>query len=227
MYPTPPPSDEDMHKVLDFDALDTAEKLTGKSVEESESTKSLSLKMHFFGGRMTREMLTARDDTHYSISYENAERIIKDIGFEDVLVIPFTGRYAEESFRIMYRNGILLTFESYSHTHETRVNTIVMYFCWRAHNQSRLNHFSGSIRDGIHRGYLDGREALRLRISNLDNLGELVPWDEEMHRPWLIHYMDLKDTSEVFSRKAYIDQTIKDRLNALPLRVRKELGING
>lgn len=62
----------DIGEILRYDALDTAERLTGKSYKEDEDTMGLGFLMHISHGERKAAALKATDDTHWGISFDDA-----------------------------------------------------------------------------------------------------------------------------------------------------------
>lgn len=235
MYPKPPPDKQTLDEALSFDALATAEKVTGKSYKDDQHTAQVGMGLFMAHNEAKQDLLVANDDTHYGIDYGEADRIITSLGFRDVLVVPFEDRDGEiEHLRILYRRGVLMRFES----HHKRVNNLDIYFNLKPHNQSGNwpDHFSGgvvAVKDGkkvdrfddvtwknrdfkVYCGSIDVRDGLRHALRKLEQDGEFVtPW-VEVPWLWLNTYTEKGDDH---------DRLRTERLAQLPAEVRHELGL--
>lgn len=212
-------------KLLNFDALDAAEVVTGKSYKDDEKTANMGLFLHAAAGKAKAEMLTAAGDTSLRNGLADYLRIIAAEGFEQMLRLPFTAKgYRDEPDRaeelhVHYHraDGILLVFDTYR---TNGVNGGHFFYNWRRKEGGSFGVVSsGHGRpDGIWAGHHDCREALRYHIRRLREEGSFVtPWVE---RPflWLLHHGDTK--VEGYNYKAIN----AERIAMLPEDVRAALG---
>jgi hypothetical protein len=199
---------EQTRKVLNFDPLYFAERATGHSYKEDESTMGLGFLMHLRHTAEKSAMLEGVDDTTMRTKLVDYLRIAKEIGFvmvfEQDIVVPEELREDYDDGRkdrhyIMWhpQHSILLVFDSYSNN--TTVNGGNFYYTWRPHNMGDYHNYtsSGGFRKGPLReddkvwvGSHDCREALRFHISELLTHGEFLSQWTEYPRPWLMHYGD-------------------------------------
>jgi hypothetical protein len=234
-----------LDEALNFDALATAEKVTGKSYKDDQNTADVGMGLFMAHNKAKEDLLIANDDTHFNIAYSEAERIIVSLGFRDALVVPFKdaeGR--DEALRIMYRRGVLLILESY----RDHANSIKIHFNLKPHNQNdhfpdRMSGGCVGVKDGkaiesfgdkewanrdykIYYGNVDARSGLRHIMQKLEQQGEFVtPWVKIPHL-WMVTYAEAHHKSEDWQEasKNY-DQINKERLLQLPAEIWKELGL--
>ena len=199
---------DELDKVLRFDALDTAEKLTGKSCKEDEDTELFGMAMFLENNNNKDKLLQQNDDTTFSNSVENYVRIIEDMGFEKGLVLDFKnprgGNRQEKMFVYGHREkGIILKFDTYN---EGRVNAGKYYYCWRPYDleefrEARVGATSSGGWDGFKEdddnyeevywcGDHDCREAVRHNIGKLAQWGDFLPVWPKCPFMWLLHYGD-------------------------------------
>jgi len=108
---------KDIRKVLNFDAIQEAENITGKSYKENRATESLGFAMHIDSSKRKYDLLSSLGDTTFTNTEENYLRIASSIGFKSVLIEPFNNRDGiEERFHVMWdeENSILLSFDTYT-----------------------------------------------------------------------------------------------------------------
>lgn len=193
---------DQLDELLAFDPLDAAERITGL---EGDAAAGLGLLLAQAHGHTKREMLEGRDDTTFSNKVERYLRIASELGFEEVLRLPFTGRAwgdeapPEETFHVLaHRDGMLLRFDTYQCLD---VNGSTLYYNWRPNqgvdawritSSGHWHGYTNPDHTGTWVGDHDGREALRHKIQRLRDNGKLItPWVE---RPWmwLLHHMDTR-----------------------------------
>lgn len=181
--------------MLNLDPLLEAEKITGQSYKDDEETLSLGMLLHMAKSKQVREELSLRNDTHFGISWTDALAIYEDLGFVEVFSEEFVdkGFYKKdpektEVFKVFWRNGFLLTAESYSK--QTTLNSSNLYYNWIPNDEKSAYHHTSSghydknsdevlVWSGDH----DAREGLRNIISNLESNGEIL--DQWQFVPWL------------------------------------------
>lgn len=197
-------TDQNLQNVADllsFDALNEAEKITGKSYQEDRETSALGFGLHMMQNEIKESALRAARDSHFRMNLAETLALYADMGFTEVLCDEFVGTtYGDEpapveTFRILWHpEGILATVESYQST--GRNNTKVYYNIALA--DPRLNNTwsrvaSGSLTgDDIWVGDHDAREGIRTNLARLREVGTFLPvWIE---RPflWLVTYAETK-----------------------------------
>jgi hypothetical protein len=222
-------------ELLNFDALDTAEKITGKSYKTDKDTELLGLALLMGHKEEKKSRLAESCDTYFSQSLENYLSIVNELGFKLAYtekIIPKTKDDKEDTYYIFYHpEGIILSFDSY--WGNKSINGGNFYYNWRPNNiknRSRLTS-SGSFarydtenNDYIWSGYHDCREALRYNINRLREHGSFVtPW---LDCPilWFSHYGD-KVSSDDFNKRSEMYKTLsKLRMEAFPQEVKDIFG---
>ena len=193
-------AEKNKNLLLEFDAFDAAEKLTGMSYKESEATSAIGMGLFIGANNLKTRMLSSLDDTHNSTTLTEYLRIAKEEGFEIVLEVPFAGHdQKQEKLFVLFNkaDGILLCFDTYG---GNKVNGGHFYYNWAPNGSWREAHqftSSGGFReiDGhlIWSGDHNCREALRAHLAGLRDHGKFVtPWKVQPFI-WLLHYMDTKD----------------------------------
>lgn len=188
---------DDLQRLLAIDPLAEAEKITGHSYKDDESTMRLGFGLGQIHGDAKREALIARDDTHFMSDWFDTMRIFSDLGFSIVHQHTFDGGYEghrEERFVVLWRpDGVLAKAESYG----AGRNTADIYYNWRPNEG--VDHWGLTSSGGYHResydagdtvwiGHHDVREAVRHTLAALEENGSFVtPW---IQRPflWLLDY---------------------------------------
>lgn len=119
-------------KLIDFDPLNEAESLTGKSYKEDESTAALGTFLHLEKMKEVQMEMALRDDFHYSISWKDSLRILNELGFEEIYSKSFNrelcGFLYNDCYKIFWKDGVLLTHESFRNSEV--VNRTQFYFNW-------------------------------------------------------------------------------------------------
>jgi hypothetical protein len=125
---------EQINKVLNFDPLAEAEKLTGKSYKENEGVSALGFLMHMDHNVRKQEMLEAMHDTSFRTNLVNYLVIIQQEGFVKALELPIVydrhGPATNERQYYFYhpQDGILLVFNTFNNS--TTVNGGKFYYNW-------------------------------------------------------------------------------------------------
>ena len=223
-------TDEKIGSILGADPLDIAEKITGTSYKDDSATVSLGMVLMQARRKELDTLMAQTDDTVFSNDTENYLRIVRSIGFQEILKVDFTNDYskAPESLYVFWHDadGILLKFDTYD-TH--RVNGGKFYYNWRPNDQTlRGPHVlsSGSYTEETENGYVwagdhDCREALRFHIRQLKTYGTFVkPW---IRKPflWLLHYVDTRSGTGKYDFEAINNE----RIVLFPENVRKGMGL--
>jgi len=112
---------KDIDEALRFDSLSAAEKLTGTSYKEDDQTMALGFAMNLAHSKRKRSLLSAANDTYFSMPFDSAVEVMELAGFEIVLTEKFFGKTywddevaVEETFHILWHpDGILAEMDSY------------------------------------------------------------------------------------------------------------------
>lgn len=193
--------DDELDRLLAFDPLAAAERLVG----ENEAATWLGMVLAQQRGEALREVLEARGDTQLTNHLSRYLAITRDLGFEEVLRMPFTGRSwsgeepPAETFHVLaHRDGMLLAFDTFGTTH---VNGAKVWYNWRPRDAEvgwRITSSGGyhgwdpETRTGTWVGDHDAREALRHKIQGLRDNGDFLSRWEKRPFLWLLHHMDTK-----------------------------------
>lgn len=198
----------ELDTLLNFDPLDTAERLLDTRGSDAIGLGMLMAMRH---NATKRTVLEANDDTSFSNIVERYVRIVQELGFEQVLALPFTGRMfnddppVNEMFYIFaHRDGMILCFDTYM---TNDVNGAHLYYNIEFNGIDHYNHCAltsnGSwveyevdreqrIVNGVWSGHHDAREGLRHTISEIRANGVLLQKWKANPFLWLLHYMDTK-----------------------------------
>lgn len=129
--------DNAIDRLLKMDPLLDAEKITGKSYKEDDSTASLGMIMQVAKASQVQDEMLIRDDTFYNMTFDYALNIIADLGFEEVYTQSKPdNRYSQDRlpvvYKIFWRGGVLLSIESYSWEtkEELKVNKLDFFGNW-------------------------------------------------------------------------------------------------
>lgn len=133
-------STEEIKKMLDFDPLSHAEKITGKDWKESEETSMLGLAIALQHNREKEQMLKEIDDTGFSNNTIDYLRIVQNFGFEIVLNEVFFDNVHYQRNQNLYvlfhkELGILITFDTFGEN----VNGGEMYYNWSPNGYLETN----------------------------------------------------------------------------------------
>lgn len=114
-------------KILNYDALYEAEKITGHSYKEDEGTMALGMLLHMEHGKRKQDELALRGDTYWNMPYAEAIDVFRGQGFETVWAYAYVderGRNRQAS--ALWSEGILIVADEY----EGKLNTAKMEFNW-------------------------------------------------------------------------------------------------
>ena len=191
-----------LDQLLAYDPLAEAEQILGRG---SEPAAWLGMALAQQRGAALRDELASRGDTMLTNQLSRYLSIVRDLGFEEVLCLPFTGRSwsdepaPAEEFRIMaHRDGMLLAFDTYN---TTAVNGAKVWYNWRCRDaevgwritsSGSYHRWDPETRSGTWVGDHDAREALRHKIQGLRDNGEFLARWERRPFMWLLHHMDTK-----------------------------------
>jgi hypothetical protein len=222
-----------LKELLRVDPLAEAEKITGQSYKDDETTSMLGLILHMDHTQNKQKALQANDDTHFQTKLSDYLRIAKDIGFETVYQKDFysTSSNNTEAHLIMWHPlGILLNFDTF--WGKEKVNGGNFDYNVKPKNQDRLDWTVISSGSGFQSdkgliwvGDHDCREALRYHISTLKEWGDFIcPWVKQgyLHLTNHMDYHDIEDLKWPEKSKA-IDGLKKKRMLLLPEYVQKAI----
>lgn len=218
--------DDEIEKLLCFDALAAAEQKTGESYKSDETTMALGLLAHVENTKTKEAVLRAAGDTTLSNHIGDYEEVLRDEGFTEVLALPFNGHDGmSEHLKVWWHEteGLLLRFDTYCIDH---VNGASVYYNWIPdakpyHEYTSSGGMTNVNGELIWNGDHDAREALRFKLRRLRENGRFVsPWKAAPYI-WLLHY---KDTKGGFDSEKY-SRINEERYNMLPQRVRDSLGV--
>lgn len=131
-----PTSASELEEILKFDPLDAAEKLTGKSYKEDDGTGALGFVLNMAHSGIKSKVLQEMGDSTLSNNLDRYLEIVKGIGFEIALELPFMAKSSydrvprsEKFFMMIHREkGILLKFDTFC---TDSVNGGDFYYCWK------------------------------------------------------------------------------------------------
>jgi len=209
-------NEKQIQNMLNFDPLAYAETTTGKSYKDDKNTIGLGLGLHLGYSQLKREALEKIGDVHFGTPLQDYTKIISNIGFKQVLCLPFNCHNGEDELQIWWNSsGILLSFDTYFN--KSKINGGKFYYNIKPKTDQFYKYTSsGHYTDEIWIGDHDCREALVFHIYQLEKSGEfLSKWIE---RPflWLLHYMDTKSDYDY-------KKINEERINMLPDYVRKAI----
>lgn len=219
-----------LKEALEFDALDTAEKITGNSYKIDKSTESLGFGLMLANNQRKEVLLKEQGDSGFSNTVVDYVRIIESIGFVELLKLPFVNTDGiEENFYIFwnYEHSVMIKFDTHTWGDDgswgekgvppPNVNGGSMLYNWKPNED--INYYdytsSGGFNGDIYVGSHDCREAIKFKFNNLLNNGTFI--NDWVDQPWLwlLHYMDTKD-------KGYDHNAInEERISKLPITIQK------
>ncbi len=217
---------KNLDELLNYDGLHEAEKLTGISYKEDDSTSALGLLLSIQNNKAKEEALTSRGDTHFGRDMAWMREFLPSLGFALIHKHDFmsaigycdTTSYAECVEFYWHPEGILFKLESYC---GERMNTCNAYFNWESHDprDAYLRGASGGLNNGVMVGHIDGREGFAYFLENARKNGKfLAKWVE---RPflWLLTYDEPKVEGYDYNainaaRFAQFPQHVQDAMGA-------------
>jgi hypothetical protein len=237
-------NDKFVDKMIHFDPLYQAEKLTGESYKESEGTQALGFAIMRQTSQFKKNMLAGMGDSYYSMPYKDYIRILKRLGFKVVLKYKFTRDKGEESEHqdvetiLFHPEGVLVSVDSYTGLSEKTVNGADMYFNWQPNTDDvgilAMCRSSGHWKfpkeheddwdwfdplQCVWIGHTDIREAVVHKFNLLKKHGTLIrPWVAKQHL-WLVDGEQTKMVQEGDGKYSY-DQFTEETKAKLPKKVR-------
>ena len=188
--------------LLHFDAIDAAEKITGKSFINDVETRELIVKLTREHNESIRDELFLRDDTHRRTPYLDYINIVLSLGFGQIWTRSWVGsmdydddgkqlgRSTEEQHVFWRGDGILISIDSY---HEM-TNSAHMWYNWKPNSRKQAHKYTSSghfFRDSsdelIWSGSHSPTDGLRHTISQLEGNGSFLPVWLDAPFLWLLN----------------------------------------
>lgn len=220
-----PPSDL-IGDSLSYDPLAEAERITGSSYKDDESTAFLGMMLAMEHSRSKSEIMRATNDTCHNNTLEETVSIIEGMGFQLMLSDSFTSvcgeKTSEEKWFIYWKEGILVFFDTFRGS----LNSGHAYFnlsqAPSPENRYSLHGFSGSYArtkegDVVSVGSIDIREGFRYKLNSFGEKGTFLSEWVEQPFLWLLHHMDTKEPNYDY------DSINRERISLLPVDVQKAI----
>jgi hypothetical protein len=206
-----------INSLLNFDPLSTAEQYIRRDYKSDDGTVLLGIGLMISVAEMKKKVLKEHDDTHFSLSFSEVMGVVTRLGFKEVHREIISGT---DPYIIMWRNGILLTCESYDDGRTT--NTINIYFNYQGPRDGMFRCSNSFIRKGdngqsIWGGHCDVREGLRYVIEKMESSGCILETWIEQPFLWLLTYMDTKNDNYDYGA------INASRITRLPAEVQKAI----
>lgn len=201
--------EKEIQNLLDFDSIDTFEKITKEAVNQDNFVIPLSM-MHLNKNKLKYYMKETKDNA-WGCSMAEFLEVVEDLGFRQIFKLNFkdTDNTDEIEYVYYHNDGILLHCETYN---GIKLNNSKIYFNWKPKGSildksayQEMHHYALShVSGGWHgeegdeanwtfSGDYDCREALRHKITMMKKYGDFLnPWKESPWL-WLLNYMDTKD----------------------------------
>lgn len=234
-------------ELLKFDPIAAAEK-----VDFGQLGMGVSILLAQSKEAAIAKEATARFDTTMSNNLVYYQSVITDMGFEQVLVVPFEAKsygsedvQKEQQFFYAHRDGMLLIFDTWM---GTEVNSGRVYYAWKQqtktgpygrytssggfHSASQGDWDDGLPEDAVWFGDHDCRQAIRHNLDRLRENGQfLAKWPEYIKRPsvWALHWGDLRDDTGNPLRNDQYTQArtnARNRFQLLPVWVQEMIGVD-
>ncbi len=197
-----------LEKLMNFDSIDFAEKIC----ENKDDATSLGMFMHMRVGEMKRQLL-AGFDTYYGCPYQDAYKMITEMGLTPVLNMKFErdrdGQLIEEDFTVFRHPEYNLTIKL--EEYDGRINSMNVYALLNVEykkgkvTEEFMDAVSGMSRDafcsrnmfGFYTNKkelmidLDGREGFRLKMAKLKKYISTKKFSfGPNHIIWMKHYSE-------------------------------------
>ena len=205
----------ELEHALDYDALDTAERITGLSYKKTDAVAFLGMALMQENNAKKDALLAETADTHWGQTFSEWIGTVEAMGFKEMSSEKIEG--TEDEFKIFWRDGILLTVESYCGGKS--VNSAKAYFNYKG-PRNAMRHCSNGFAGGtdeapIWEGSYDSREGLKFTLEKMQAEGEFLKAWVKQPFLWLLTYRDTKE--EDYTPKKYDYTTInKRRIENLP-----------
>lgn len=188
-------------RLINYDPLLEAEKITGNDYREDRDTQILSMLLLQEASKDKRALLGELGDTHDHMSFDEVLQIFRDQGFVPVQETSYTsyGDSQERQVVMWSDEGILAVANSF----RGNVNSSSIYFNWRANDEDPYYHgdlplSGGYIHEALDRepqeyifaGKIDTRNGLANTLGKLRSHGRfLEEWEQRPHL-WLLTFED-------------------------------------
>lgn len=210
---------EEIEEALNYDPLLEAEKLTGKDYKECLATTALGFDLMRKHADKKEALLFLNQDTSLGKNLSQQLEVLYGMGFKLAASGPVGD--SEDRWRMLWRPGILVFFDSYYR--DDSINSGKAYFYYHGPRKylNRCSSVFAEARDGenVWEASLDIREGFRHTIESLEQHGKFItPWPRQHSSLWLLHYEEDKDpsmTSGTSGRRS-------TRLQLLPESVRRQ-----
>lgn len=221
-----------LDKMLKLDSLSEAEKLTGKSYKGDDSTVALGMVIMMAHSAKKEDALKEAEDSAFRNTVIDYIRIIKSIGFAQVLKDSFVNEDGVTEHLYVfwnYKYSVMIHFDSYTYGDDgswaksgkevppPSVNSCKMLYNWIPRDGIKSHDLtsSGGFNEGIWVGDHDGREAIKHKFNGLLENGEFVTDWIEAPFLWLLSYMEPKIEGYNY------EEITQDRISRLPERIRE------
>lgn len=211
-------SDKELDSLLNFDGLNAAEKMSGKSYKEDEGTAMLGLFLGMTKNRQLADRLAKSRDTFVGITARDFLVRLKEEGFEIARSYPVAERDTLY-IHVKRDEGLVIIWETYRG--EDSINSGNVLFNLQFRNPDEA-HYITNVSGGLARlgpndkrkifvGDYDIREALFYKLNEMRSVGDFLPlWVE---KPWkkILSYADWK-----MEKKEDRDALHEQRMSELP-----------
>jgi hypothetical protein len=220
-------SDDRMKRILEFDALSEAEKLTGADCYEDAVTQNLGVGMFLVNAAIKQQELCDRQDTRWSMDYLEYLSIVTDLGFE-VIKIWDIAQEDDRTEQVLFlwhkETGVPLVFDTY----KGYTNSAHIYGNWIPNDPEHRCRYTSTgcwsaIREDVWCGEWDAREAFRFQFEQLCKHGTFVsPWvDMEWPAFRPIVSQDYPKDMEWEEKKRVVEEIARQRFKTLPADIQE------
>ena len=205
---------KNLDHLLNFDPLDTAEKLTNQT---GDTTMPLAMTLMIAKNQAITNIMTEMGDTHLGLSWNEFKKMMEKsiIPFEIAWIGPFqNGKHQEEEIIwINTKKGLIIRGESY----HGNCNTIHLYFEIKITGEINNIHnlLSGCSHSPLNNNPVevdfDGRIGLWYKLLSLDMSQDLefVPiWNSPDRFIWFVNYKE--DDIKGYDYKAITNKKISE-----------------
>lgn len=225
-----------MDEILQFDSLQKAEEITGKSYKEDKDTELLGFALMTENSKNKHQILTQMCDTTFSMKTESYIKVIEENGFIKIFEkefedVKFPEDTSKEKQYIYYLPEIgILNFDTFRGNR----NGGSFYFNLKVDKDKRSQMIPCSCsfiedddKNFITLGELDCREALIYNIEKMKSIGKFMnPWKQRAFH-WLLNYCDYEKVNEIndWNEKFKIYEEItEENISHFPEEVKKFIG---
>lgn len=175
---------EAVDKLLKFDGLSIAEKITNTDYKSNEDTVWLGMALQMSNNEKLKTLLNANDDTFFSNTVSDYIRKITSIGFKEIYTEDFiyTPDYGDKNPQqekmycfFQYELGILLSFDTFD---GERVNSGKFYYNWSPNDlHGRRGNITSSGSFIFGDSHIEYFTSDFKDIINIEGLPEIPKWD--------------------------------------------------